>query len=347
MLLLSVLVFSLGARERVQVNLLGKPDGYFEILRMQGFALEPTLPQPKIHDEPVYTKGNFNTVTWESEPVIFAMDSMNKKLLVFEVEAQLDSTLLWGFVDVGIDSATFRYLPEGMPIVYRLRYYARNLNGEYEISFWSNPVQSIQDFSLPILNSWLIQDMQRSAGYDWIVGQSTWARVTASDSIFGRVMQIAINEKSLCTDDTTFYDIEHPTVFVDTLIPYPILTPANELIEMSVWVVDVAGQISESQTQEFFWWPHTAEDQASVICYPNPFQPSAGEMSVIKVNRPGIKKGRVFDPFGNLIAVLNKSERDLFFEWDGRNQRGDIVSRGGYIFLVEADKDMVCKIAVY
>ncbi len=338
----------------ISVNAAGRRQIDFQSARSQLNAqifvmrtqLDPTLPAPSLNDEPEYTRGSQNTVYWNSSDVEGELSSTDYQLLVFEVEAQFDSTQLWGFVDVGVDSATFQYLPEGFRISYRLRYYAENPSGAYEMSAWSQPVQSVQDFSLPVLRAWNIQDLQRSTGPDWVVGQAVWIRVVATDSLYGSVMQIAIQENSRFVDDTTYYDIERPTVFVDTLVPYPILTPANEPMTFTVWVVDVAGQNSNSVSKELFWWPDGEEDP-SVLCYPNPFSPSAGEQSVIKVNRPGFQKGRIFDPFGNVVAVLAKQPDALFFDWDGKNQEGKAVARGGYIFVIDGRQDLYCKIAVY
>jgi len=311
--------------------------------------LEPTLPAPALVDEPEYTRGDRNTVYWESGDVIDAAGATGYEVILFEVEAQIENRLLWGFVDVGVDSATFRDLPEGIRILYRLRYYAEGPTGGYAVSHWSEPVHSVQDWSRPVLHAWNIRDMQHASGMAWVVGQAVWIRVVASDSLYGGIMQIAIHEESRFSQDTTFYDIESPAVYMDTLIPYPLRTPANEPIAISLWVVDVAGQVSDAGSivrHEFFWWTHE-EETPGLICYPNPFHPAAGEKSVIKMNQPGIESGRIFDPFGNLIIRLTKPAGTLFFEWDGTNREGRRVARGGYIFVVDGRQDLYCKIAVY
>jgi len=98
--------------------------------------------------------------------------------------------------------------------------------------------------------------------------------------------------------------------------------------------------------QTLFWWPYE-EDPSEIICYPNPFSPTAGEISVIKVNSPDITKARIFDPFGNLVAVLEKPASRFFFEWNGQNQNGDPVARGGYVLVVDGRNELYCKIAIY
>ena len=80
--------------------------------------------------------------------------------------------------------------------------------------------------------------------------------------------------------------------------------------------------------------------------FPNPFNPGRDEKSIIKVSGPGITKGRIFDPFGNLIKTLVKHESDIFFEWDGCNELGEIVANGGYIFAVDGKQSLYCKIAI-
>jgi hypothetical protein len=71
-----------------------------------------------------------------------------------------------------------------------------------------------------------------------------------------------------------------------------------------------------------------------------------GETSIVQINVPDITLARIFDPFGQLVRVLEKSGTSEFFEWDGRNGSGEIVSRGGYICVVDGYEKLYCKIAV-
>lgn len=310
-------------------------------------AIDPDMPGPLLYPEPEFTWGTENTVFWNRDSVQALIDSMNVTLIAFEVEARFNDTELWGFVDSDVDSARFQSLPEGVPVDYRLRYYARTAAGLFRMSRWSPDERSIQDQQPPTLHSWTIPDLQEPRRLDWITGNTVWNHVVASDSVYGKVMHIAVHEESEGISETTYYDIETPVVHIDTLVPYPLFSQANTLLELSVWVVDVAGKPSaDTLSQTLFWWPFE-EEPAPIICYPNPFRPSEGEISVIKVNAPGITRARVFDPFGELVAVLDKPLSRLFFEWDGRNQSGRAVARGGYVLVVDGHEDMYCKIAVY
>jgi flagellar hook assembly protein FlgD len=65
------------------------------------------------------------------------------------------------------------------------------------------------------------------------------------------------------------------------------------------------------------------------------------------VDDPGTSRVRILDPFGNLVkSLVKKASSDIFFEWDGRNERGDIVASGGYLCVVDGKRQLYCKIAV-
>lgn len=72
--------------------------------------------------------------------------------------------------------------------------------------------------------------------------------------------------------------------------------------------------------------------------YPNPFKPD-GYSTVQIVNLPldsmpsGKNQCRIFSASGNLIRVLKESPFSRF-EWDGKNEGGNIVSSGVYYFVV-------------
>ena len=166
-------------------------------------------------------------------------------------------------------------------------------------------------------------------------------RVQASDLNSGKVMQIAFYEFSHNQSKNLLYDIITPKAVVDTIIPYTIYAEEHEKATLTFWAIDVAGQISEQVSISLFWW-----DSQGVVCFPNPFNPNVGEIAIIQSDVPDVANARILDPFGRLIRSLNKSELSDFFEWDGRNGQGDLVSRGGYIFVIDGHKDLYCKIAV-
>lgn len=331
----------------VRKQVIQSRSGLEEAISGLSAMIDPDMPGPLLYPEPEFTWGSENTVFWDSDSVQILADSMDAVLLAFEIEASFQTTVLWGFVDADVDSARFHSLPEGVSINYRLRYYARTSTGQYRMSHWSPAERSIQDRQAPVLKSWDIPDLQQTQRLGWIVNNTVWNHIVASDSVYGKVMQIAIREERDGLSQITFYDIEIPCVAVDTLVPYPLLAPPNTILNLSVWVIDVAGKASaDTLHHTLYWWPYD-QDKSRVICYPNPFCPGQGEISIIKVNAPDVTRARIFDPLGNLVAELDKPASRLFFEWNGLNQSGHPAARGGYVLVIDGQQDMYCKIAVY
>jgi len=317
------------------------------ILLNMSADLDTTLPAPRLDDEPPYTLGRENTVTWSSDETQAMLDSasLDADLLFFEIEARYRKmdrdTVLWGFVDVGVDSATFRNLPAGISTGYRLRYFAQDSEGNYGRSYWSEYEKSIQDISPPILEEFYIHDLFESGEKNWVTDRQIRAQIVASDPDSGQVMQVVFHEKSATVENTLYYDIVPPRAHIDMIIPYKMGVSEHELDTLSVWVIDVATQPSEKKSVTLFWW-----DLEEIVCFPNPFNPEVGETSTITVSIYDVTEARVFDLFGNLIRVLHKDASESSFEWDGKNERGDVVSNGGYLCVVRGNGELYCKIAV-
>lgn len=312
---------------------------------------DPTLAAPVLAPEPEYTWGRFNTLHWEIDPVITALNALNHTLLAFEIEAQYgadqDRVTLWGFVDAAVDSATFDPLPEGVPIDYRLRYFARSAGGEYLMSHWSSVETSIQDLEPPVLHAQTgVQEVQQLGTQRWIVGDLAKIHIVASDSLFGKVMQISIEEISETGTRLVRHDVIPPRLHADIHLQHVLYTPVKMPFQLRIWATDVALQQSVALTDTLVWWPED-EGTGRLICFPNPFSPqTAMEPVKIKVGVPNVSKARVFDPFGNLVVTLRKQKNDPFFSWDGRNGEGEPVANGGYICVVDGKTDLYCKIAV-
>ena len=305
-------------------------------------ALDTTPPAPELLPEPEFTLGYSNTLYWNGDSIAAEASSQGWEILFYEISAySTASGTLWGFVDADVNSATFHDLPTGITITYRLRYYALNTIGQYGLSQWSSNRHSIQDSRPPELLDFEILNLNVSGHVHWVSRKTIDIRIQAFDDDSGKVMQIAFKEHSQGQDQLFLYDIIPPSASVDTIIPYSIYAPAHELITLEYWVIDFAGQASKSSSESFFWW--TPEN---MVCWPNPFNPTIGETSIIQINVPDITLARIFDPFGKLVRVLEKSGSTEFFEWDGRNGSGDIVSRGGYICVVDGYEKLYCKIAV-
>jgi len=286
-------------------------------------------------------------VYWSLDSVAAVLAGLPEpwSLVAFDVEASFGETRLWAPVNADEDSVTFTYLPEGVIIRYKIRYFARDASGGYGMSHWSDEEFSIQDMSPPVLYpASNIEGLQPGGRLSWVEDRVLQLHVIACDSIYGKIMQIGMREKSVSVDSTLYYDIPIPTVCIDKIIPYPAETPAHEPFHFSWWVVDVAGQTSDTMTVSLFWWRDVAK-QARVVCFPNPFRPDQGEMSVIRVDESDEEKASVFDPFGQLIIRLTRTADSRCFEWDGRNARGETVARGGYLFVLDGGNGY-CKIAV-
>jgi hypothetical protein len=303
--------------------------------------VDSTLPAPRLYAEPPYTWTRGNTIYWNSDSLKTLVSSLGMTLLFFEVQASYDGTELWGFVDADVDSAMFTDLPIGIEITYRLRYYVQDSDGKYAISVWSDAVWSIQDVSYPTIDALQVLNLKVSGEKRWVDSRTIQVRVVATDPDSGKLMQIAFHEKGTSVDKIFLYDIVPPRSNVDVTVPYTMYAPEHEWITLTVWAVDVANQPSTMMSERFFWWEHE-----EMVCFPNPFFPDRGEVSTITSTVPDITEARIFDPFGNLVRILNKEASVGFFEWDGRNDRGDLVSKGGYICVLHQNERTYCKIAV-
>jgi hypothetical protein len=307
------------------------------------------LPAPKLIREPEFSFGTENTLFWPADSLETAVGMDDLTLLFYEIQARYDFQdsliTLWGFVDAGTDSATFTGLPEGLGIEYRLRYYARDAAGGFGLSFWSDSQVSTQDAKLPLLARWDIIRLQKAVPIAWAIGQTLTFRVTASDPPAGKVMELIVHEKSESADDTVIFDIVPPKQEVDTVFStYSLRTPEHKPVTLTFWVRDLAGQPSSSIAVTLFWMP---EAENRMFSFPNPFNPSRQEIAVIQVPTVDIQTAKIYDPFGNYVRTLHKADpANAFFEWDGRNERGDFVANGGYLCAVTGQSGLYCKIAV-
>ena len=333
------------AGETHRIQAFPNPDAIAALAPLLPSDLEPTLPAPVLVHEPEFTWGLSNTLHWSSDSVRKKLAPPGTILLFFEIQARFSNQELWGFVNPDVDSATFHGLPEGVKIEYRLRYYAIAPSGTHLLSAWSAAEYSVQDARTPTLDEWTIAGLQRTTTHNWVVGQNVSLRVKATDSFGGKIQEVVVHERSAHSDSTMYFDITPPQSNLDAVFPYRIRSPAHIPIDMSLWVVDVSGHTSAAVPLAFFWWP-ADEGENRMVCFPNPFNPDRGQVSTIKTDLAGLTEARIFDPFGSLVKVLQKSVDHGFFEWDGKNDRGNTVSNGAYLCVARGDKRMYCKIVV-
>jgi hypothetical protein len=309
----------------------------------------PTLPAPRLIREPEFTLGLSNTLFWPADSIEASLTAEGWNLQYYEIMAQYtfqDSLFrLYSPVDPGTGSVTTDPLAEGPAIEYRLRYFAQGRSGDYACSYWSEPQVSIQDAHAPVLERWDIVRLRRAVPIAWVIGKTLTFRVTASDLPAGKVMEIIVHEKSETADDTVIFDIVPPRLQVDTMFSsYSLRTEEHKSVTLTLWVKDVSGQSSFPVILTLFWM---SEEENRMFSFPNPFNPSRQEIAVIQVPSSELQTAKVFDPFGNCVRILRKGDAaNAFFEWDGRNERGDLVANGGYLCVAEGREKLYCKIAV-
>jgi len=344
-LIFLVAVFSTGYAQVKRIQVFQKDAEIIPQINIAAAVVDTTLPQPKLHPEPEYTWGLENTVNWNCDSIKTVVAGANAKVVLFEVEALYNNIERWGYVDSWKSSATFDDLPGGVRISYRLRYLADKGNDEYAFSKWSPVEVSIQDVSAPFITRFEIKHLQKNGGINWIIGREIDIQITCSDTALGKVKDIIFKEESEEVNAETKYTVENPVSVVDTTIRYSVYTSDHKQLKLILWVEDLAGQPSLRDTIEIFWWPFEGEEK-DVLCFPNPFNPELNERSIIKCNVANATEARIYDLFGNLVRILSKTPDDYFFEWDGRNGQGDVVSNGGYVCVIKNALNKYCKIAV-
>ena len=313
--------------------------------------IDPSLPAPRLRWQREYSKGLSNTVYWYADDTEIYVESEGFTFLYYEIQASYQTehgiTVLWGLEEAGVDSATFVNLPEGVEIAYNLRYFARNPEGGFLMSWWSDSLIVIQDNIRPSL------DQQRSgiinisspAGQQWVDGDTLNIRIAASDSYPGKVMQIGVREQSNDIDLITYHQVIPPLTSVDTVIVHKLFSGPKRSIEISWWVVDIALHESDTQYVDIAIWP-PEDGYEQLIVFPNPFNPFEDDGCKIRIGFEGEQTVHIFDAFGQLIRTLKKGSNEQFVVWDGRNNRNQIVGNGGYICVLEGKNSVYSKIAV-
>ncbi|MCK5218657.1 T9SS type A sorting domain-containing protein [bacterium] len=90
-------------------------------------------------------------------------------------------------------------------------------------------------------------------------------------------------------------------------------------------------------------WPDL--DKAHV--YPNPIRPGSSGTQSAQVlrffNLTREAKVRIYTLKGELIRTLTKKDRQLFIEWDLRNEAGRMAAPGVYLYRIESEKGSINK----
>jgi hypothetical protein len=82
----------------------------------------------------------------------------------------------------------------------------------------------------------------------------------------------------------------------------------------------------------------TALDLGNVVVVPNPYRRSADANHLEFRNLTRHATIRIYDSIGNLIKLIDRTKEGHVEHWDGRNDEGELISPGVYVYHVEAPK---------
>ena len=77
----------------------------------------------------------------------------------------------------------------------------------------------------------------------------------------------------------------------------------------------------------------------NVIAYPNPYKPATAVGGNLKIiNLPADCTATIYNMAGEKIRTMNESDTGNlgWIEWDGKNESGEIISFGVYVYLIKA-----------
>lgn len=77
-------------------------------------------------------------------------------------------------------------------------------------------------------------------------------------------------------------------------------------------------------------------DLENVVVVPNPYRPSANRLEFRNLTRHATI--RIYNSTGNLVKLIDRTDAGHIEQWDGRNNDGELISPGVYIYHVEAPK---------
>lgn len=84
-----------------------------------------------------------------------------------------------------------------------------------------------------------------------------------------------------------------------------------------------------------------AQNLSDVIVYPNPFEFAKARDETLKfVNLPTQATIRIYDVAGELVRTLQKDSTINRVTWDGKNEYGEKVATGIYIYVISSPQDL-------
>ena len=73
---------------------------------------------------------------------------------------------------------------------------------------------------------------------------------------------------------------------------------------------------------------------SGVVAYANPFSPSPGSSLVFWGDSIAYMKIRIFNLAGQVVRVLEERYGSSALTWDGRDEEGNLLAKGIYIFVM-------------
>ena len=139
---------------------------------------------------------------------------------------------------------------------------------------------------------------------------------TLSGSVTVNRDWITVNPSSFEGNDNTIFVTVETAGLTESLTPYSAVITitsngGTETIEVSLLVIP-----------------------SGIVAYPNPFSSSAHTNLVFWGNSVPYMKIRIFNLSGELVKVLEEKYGNNMVSWDGRNEQGNLVVTGIYIFTM-------------
>ncbi len=275
------------------------------------------IPHIELAELPEFTPGLSNSICWSISGALANMT-------VFRASscdgAPLDSVVIATPAAQGCQP--FADLQDGQSYCYWITgtdLHARTVR--------SNTVQSRQDDTPPVVESFEFPGGQRVNGQVWAFSRKLDLALSARDGAGGEIWNYVITENGSAG---AIMPVSDSTARFNDIISYDIVTVADNAvpIELSVKVIDGAGHESSSLQLGFF----LQQKPLPMFAFPNPFNPMQ-EKATIRVDNEDETEVSIYDFFGNLVRRLNAKITSYDFAWDGKNGNGEYVANGGYIVV--------------
>jgi len=297
------------------------------------FDVNESLPVPVADDLSPYTDNlDGIVINWND----ISDENVGRFWVVLSEQEDFDPVKVCDLLQPHRTSDTIIYEKEG-PVYCRV--YTVDQSGD-SICSEPNTIQTIQDITPPELTSLELSDSPSASGNGWTADPEVYINYTGIDSISGCALVEIANDSTfsrVVASDSITSGVE-----CSGSIDFR-LSAGFERKTIYARVYDRAGHISDVYSASIVY-------EKGAHCYPNPFDPSGGEVTnfVFQLSGPGNVSIHIYDKFGNFVNKLSRTAVEGLNEvpWDGRNSEGEIVANGGYIGVIKGDREYNCKVAV-